>query len=299
MATLKTEQRSVKPLFILIIFGCTFVLALLSPFIGRWHGQVIATTIKQAKGEYQQGKVDAAIERLDRTRRFSFINHAAAMELANIYAQEGRADEAIAIYSHLPFKLAGQQLIATATHFLRYDVAKNAFHKAVEATPNAVNYSGLAYAQFNTNDISGGCKNAKTATKLGLGDKTAENAEVTCLILTGKLSEARTTYPALTGDLNGGERAIVYGLIARGATAEGQKRLEALTGKTVPDYLSLAKLHAAQGNSSKSLELVKKGMELEPANLELNQLGLSVARITHDSQAEQRFRTHLDHLTSD
>lgn len=246
------------------------VIVLATPRVLSWRDKQVSNLVAKSKAAQSTGLRE---EYLREAMMIGWGGEAAPRALASYYVSVGRYDKAWHVLQNWPLKRDYIRLGDYALKSQDYSVAQRFYARAVgqKATPEA--YVGLAAALFNLGDSKNGCANAAKATKLDLDSSAAEQMAAVCLLLQPNQTLLQAAnYPVLQSDQLKSDRGIGTFLIANRIYVEGEKRLLASKQKTTSDWLALAMIANARGDSGLTTERGEQGIKLDRSNLGLNAL---------------------------
>ena len=264
-------ERSSAPWLIAIFLACAVIIALVLPQIVKAKNRYLDQRITEAKTAQSAGDFNSAESILERANWVSFGDSRVLLALGQIYQTDGNLPAAIQSYDQLPFTTGYTRLGQAALSYQDYKLAQKVYARAVKTWPMAQNYAALASAEYNLGQTKAGCTAAQAAAKASLVNPEAAQAQLVCLLLQGKLDQARQDFPTLTASLTSSPRATAYSLVQAGAIKPGEDKLLKVSEKTTGDWLLLARIAAARGDLKTAAARAESGLKLNLADLALNQ----------------------------
>lgn len=272
---IKKGERSIAPFLVITFLACALVNALVLPGITKVKNRYLDKRINEAKIAQAKGDFAAAESVLQRANWISFGDDRVIIALGETYQADGNLPAAIHAYSQLPFAHGYTRLGQAALSYQDYKLAQKTYARAVDKWPTAENYAALAISEYNIDQVKSGCEAAQVAAKASLANAEATQAQLGCLLLQDKLDQARQDFPVLTSTLTDSPRALAYALVQTGATKVGEDKLLKVEDKTTGDWLLLARIAAARGDYKTAVTRTESGLELNSADLSLNQAASS------------------------
>lgn len=272
--------------FILLV---GLLVAVMMPQLTAWRWSVVDRLVAQAKNE-QNSQYKLSL--LEQAKLIGGQDPVATEALAQFWLNRGEIDKAIAVYQSVenPNYLRMGYLALNAQD---YNKALNLYKKASSDQQSAESLVGEAVASYNQEKISDGCEKSLQAVKLNLQSKSAKAAVTSCVILGGTQAEAVSLagqQPAMS------ERETAFFLINNQIYKVGESRLNAITDKTVTDWLVLSRLANVRGDKNLAISQAEKGLELDPSNVDVNTELIKLYRLTGSDAKANELSARLQQL---
>ena len=202
--------------------------------------------------------------------------------LAEYYRSIGDYKKIISTYQLSPASNNSIYLGNLALKASDYTLAKSLFDKSNSQERTAESLSGLALVEFATNHNSEGCSLASQAKKLNLSSAIADKVNVICEIQNGNslLSPRRQAFLLAESSLY----------------AKSIEKFQTISTKSSSDWLLLAELYKAVGDSASSDKAISSGLSQDPTNKNLLMAQASLLESSGKSSDAKLLRDRLQDL---
>ncbi len=264
---------------VLVLVTTGLLLVVNGPQIASYRSRVVDSLLAKAQAS---NNTSQQYSYLQAAHELASSDPAAIEALARYYRQSGNELAVLDLYERSIAQPNQIYLGNLALSLQQYDAALSHFFIATRQQQSAASLSGQATVLFNLGRVDEGCAKADQAHKLDLGNAAANGAVQACTIL--------------RANKDGSDRQAAETLLQNGVAKVGEKWLLSSSTKTPNDWLSLARLAAARGDSKLAISRGEEGIKLDPANPELNRaLAQYYGFIGNNAQA-QKYQLLYDQL---
>lgn len=258
------------------------------PQIQAWRNRVVDHLIEQSSAASSD---NAQYSLLKQASLVGYDDPVAIEAMAQFWLKRGEVDQAIATYQarlREPNPVALGQL---ALQGQDYTLAHKYFLQADREDLNGAS-AGLAVSYYNQDRLEQGCEASVRAYKLDLQDATAKSLVTTCAALNPSYQEAS----ALVAKPSLSDREVAYLLLDNKIYKLAEPRLQALTTKSIEDYLALARLAAARGELDQATHLALQASAQDKSSIPANELLAQLYTLKNDQSAQALYAARLQQL---